>query len=231
MVEFRESVVVITNDAEVTQIDASSLEIGLDVVRSRLAGAKQRFEVFFGGIHQKAPESLSAIRIPREVRDVKIDSILSIPVTLADTCTKSPILKFRLLRISWFEPYPATMTVVVNLPGTAIRNYPYRLKSRRDSSIQDISVPARSFFASSFRFDFQRVADEDVLVPSDPRQKLDFEYFRSQSIWIELLPSWVRYGWLQRAKEYFFRDNAISLLVSLWLGAAATTLMLPPKKK
>jgi len=227
VVELRESIVIMIDNAEVTQIDASSLQIGSDVLRSRLSGAEQRFEILFGGMKQKTPESLKTVQIPRGVHEVAVNSVLALPVELSGTCMKSPVLKFRMLRLSWPEPYPMNLTTVMSLPGTAIQNYPYRFESHRDSSIQHITVPANSFFASSFKFDRQRVADEDILTPNDPNEKLTLEYFRSRSIWIELLPPGIRYDLVQRSKHYLFRDNAISMLVSLWVGAFVAVIVTP----
>ena len=229
--ELRESVAITLNDAEITQIDASGLEIGSEVLRSRLSGAQQRFELFFAGGKQQTPNSLGSILIPPGVRDIIVRSILSIPVPLTNTCVKSPLIKFSLLQISWPEPYPVTLTATMNLTGTDIKDYRYRFEPRRDSSIQDITLPARSFFASNFAFHVERMGDNDVLTPDDPNQKLDLAYFRAQSLWIELLPEEMRYGWVQRHRDLFFRDNAMSLLGSLWLGAIAARITIPKKKE
>jgi hypothetical protein len=223
----RESVLITVNNAVVERIDASSLQIGAEVMRSRFPAATQSFEVYFNGVRQSPPKSLASLLVPEQVRDVRIDNILSLPVSLVDTCMKSRLIKFSMLRLSWPEPYPVTLTTVVSLPGTVIQKYAYRFQCRRDSSVRDIALPPNSFFASSYKFDRERVGNFDMLTPADPNQKLNMDFFRSQSIWIELLPEPLRYSFIQPVKDFLFRDNAMSMLCFLLVGAVASAIVTP----
>jgi acetoin utilization protein AcuC len=116
-------------------------------------------------------------------------------------------------------------------PSSRAQDAAERQSRATAATVRDIALPPNSFFASSFKFDRQRVGDFDMLTPSDPNQKLNMDFFRSQSIWIELLPEPLRYSFIQPAKDFLFRDNAMAMLCFLLAGAVASAIITPEGKE